>query len=116
MLTTEEKIKLLTQLRNGYPVAHEWEQDYPYDIEIRRKADEFIKELQGPDLKDFDAKNIMMTVKYWPEDGESGSPKIVQDVTSIKRDGRTGDFIIGTIFDDIRIPCKKFETVIEVGA
>lgn len=67
-------------------------------------------------MADFNRENIMMTVKYWPEDGESGSPKIVQDVTSIKRDGRTGDFIIGTIFEDLTIPCKKFETIIEVGA
>ena len=50
MLTTEEKIQLLTQLRNGYPVAHEWEQDYPYDVELCRKADEFIKELKNETL------------------------------------------------------------------
>lgn len=69
--------------------------------------------------KPFDAKNMMMSVKYWP-DGESedeeGNPRIVQDVTSVKRDPRSGEFVIGTIFDDIRIPCKKYDTVIEVGA
>lgn len=69
------------------------------------------------DMKDFDAKNMMMTVKYWP-DGlgeESGEPRFIQDVTSIKRDPRTGEFVIGTIFDEIRIPYKKFETIIEVS-
>ena len=71
--------------------------------------------LKGPDLKDFDSNNLMMTVKYWPDTEENESPQIVQNVTSIKRDGKTGDFIIGTIFDDIRIHCKKYETVIEVG-
>lgn len=68
-------------------------------------------------MDNFDAKNIMMTVKYWPEgEDESGSPQIIQDVTSIKRDPKTGNFIISTIFEDLTIPCKKFETVIEVGA
>lgn len=69
------------------------------------------------DMKDFDAKNMMMTVKYWPDgpDEESGEPRFIQDVTSIKRDPRTGEFVIGTIFDEIRIPYKKFETVIEVS-
>jgi hypothetical protein len=65
-------------------------------------------------MADFNRENIMMTVKYWPED--KGSPEIIQDVTSIKRDPKTGNFIIGTIFEDLTIPCKKFETVIEVGA
>lgn len=69
-------------------------------------------------MKDFDAKNMMMTVKYWP-DGENeddgGSPQLIKDVTSIKRDPRTGEFVIGTIFDEIRIPYKKFETIIEVS-
>lgn len=69
------------------------------------------------DMKDFDAKNMMMTVKYWPDgpDEESGEPRFIQDVTSIKRDPRTGEFVIGTIFDEIRIPYKKFETIIEVS-
>ena len=57
--------------------------------------------------------NSMMTVKYWPEG--KGSPEIVKNVTSIKKDPETGDFIIGTIFEDIKVPCKKFETVIEVS-
>ena len=47
MLTTEEKIKILIRLRNGYPTSHEWEQDYPYDMELIRQADEFIKELEN---------------------------------------------------------------------
>jgi hypothetical protein len=69
------------------------------------------------DKKDFDAKNMMMTVKYWPDgpEEESGEPQFITDVTSIKRDPKTGEFVIGTIFDDIRIPYKKFETVIEVS-
>lgn len=69
------------------------------------------------DMKDFDAKNMMMTVKYWPvgPDEESGEPRFIQDVTSIKRDLRTGEFVIGTIFDEIRIPYKKFETIIGVS-
>lgn len=69
------------------------------------------------DKKGFDAKNMMMTVKYWPDgpEEESGEPQFIQDVTSIKRDPKTGEFVIGTIFDDIRIPYKKFETVIEVS-
>lgn len=69
--------------------------------------------------KDFNAKNMMMSVKYWPDgenEDEGGSPQIVQDVTSVKRDPLTGEFVIGTIFEDIRIPCKKYDTVIEVGA
>ena len=68
-------------------------------------------------MKDFDAKNMMMTVKSWPvgPDEESGEPRFIQDVTSIKRDPRTGEFVIGTIFDEIRIPYKKFETIIEVS-
>lgn len=68
-------------------------------------------------MKDFDAKNMMMTVKYWSDgpDEESGEPRFIQDVTSIKRDPRTGEFVIGTIFDEIRIPYKKFETIIEVS-
>jgi hypothetical protein len=58
-----------------------------------------------------------MTVKYWPEgEDESGSPQIIQDVTSIKRDPMNGDFIIENIFETFHIPCKKFEIVIEVGA
>ena len=67
--------------------------------------------------KDFDAKNMIMTVKYWPDgsDEESGEPRFIQDVTSIKRDPKTGEFIIGTVFDEIRIPYKKFETIIEVS-
>lgn len=69
-------------------------------------------------MKSFDAKNMMMTVKYWP-DGENetdgGSPRLIKDVTSIKRDSRTGEFIIDTVFDEIRIPYKKFETIIEVS-
>lgn len=81
----------------------------------------YVKLLTGEDkdkdMKDFDAKNMMMTVKYWPDgpDEESGEPRFIQDVTSIKRDPRTGEFVIGTIFDEIRIPYKKFETVIEVS-
>lgn len=69
-------------------------------------------------MEDFDPHNLMMTVKYWPDeaDEESGEPRFITDVTSIKRDPKTGEFVIGTIFDEIRIPCKKFETVIEVGA
>ena len=68
-------------------------------------------------MEDFDPHNMMMTVKYWPDgDEESGEPKFVTDVTSIKRDPKTGEFIIGTIFDEFRIPCKKFDTIIEVGA
>lgn len=69
-------------------------------------------------MKDFDAKNMMMTVKYWPDEGnenDGGSPRLIKDVTSIKRDPRTGEFIIDTVFDEIRIPYKKFETVIEVS-
>ena len=64
-------------------------------------------------MEGFNRENIMMTVKYWPED--KGSSEIIQNVTSIKRDPKTGNFIIGTIFEDFTIPCKKFETVIEVG-
>jgi len=47
MLTTEEKIKILTQLRNGYPISHEWEEDYPYDEELMLQTDKFIKELEN---------------------------------------------------------------------
>ena len=68
--------------------------------------------------KDFDAKNMMMTVKYWPDgenEDEGGSLRFIQDVTSIKRDPKTGEFVIGTVFDEIRIPYKKFETIIEVS-
>lgn len=69
------------------------------------------------DMENFDAKNMMMTVKYWPDGPgeEGGEPRFIQDATSIKRDPRTGEFVIGTVFDEIRIPCKKFETVIEVS-
>ena len=89
---------------------------FPWFKKIEELAAEREEYLRGPglDLKDFDSKNLMMSVKYWPED--SGSPEIVQNVTSIQRDGKTGDFIIGTIFDDIRVHCDKFETVMEVGA
>lgn len=68
-------------------------------------------------MENFDIKNMMMTVKYWPDGPgeEDGEPRFIQDVTSIKRDPRTGEFVIGTVFDEIRIPCKKFETVIEVS-
>jgi len=68
--------------------------------------------------KDFDAKNMIMAVKYWPDgekEDEGGGPRFIQDVTSIKRDPKTGEFIIGTVFDEIRIPYKKFETIIEVS-
>lgn len=69
-------------------------------------------------MENFDPQNIMMTVKYWPDgaDEESGEPKFVTDVTSIKHDPKTGEFIIGTIFEEFRIPCKKFDTILEVGA
>jgi hypothetical protein len=56
------------------------------------------------------AKSVM-TVKYWVE----GEPKLVQAVTAIRWDSKTGEFIIDTIFDEIRIPYKKFETVLEVS-
>lgn len=74
--------------------------------------------LEKEDMKDFDAKNMMMTVKYWPDEGNEDDregPQIIKDVTSIKRDPRSGEFIIDTVFDEIRIPYKKFETVIEMS-
>lgn len=46
-MTIEEKIKILTQLRNGYPISHKWEQDYPYDKELMLQTDKFIKELEN---------------------------------------------------------------------
>lgn len=61
-------------------------------------------------MKDSAAKS-MMTVKYWVE----GEPKIIQAVTSVRRDSKTGEFVIDTIFDEIRIPYEKFETVLEVS-
>ena len=64
------------------------------------------------DMKNFDTKNMTMTVKYWSDEGSS---QLIKDVTSIKCDPRTSEFIIDTVFDEIRIPYKKFETVIEVS-
>ena len=51
MLTTEEKIKILIQLRNVYPISHEWEQDYPYDKELMLQTDKFIKELKNEERR-----------------------------------------------------------------
>lgn len=58
--------------------------------------------LKKDDMENFDAKNMMMTVKYWPDGPgeESGEPRFIQDVTSIKRDPRTGEFVIGTVFTE----------------
>ena len=61
---------------------------FPWFKKINELVAEREEYLRGPglDLKDFDSKNLMMSVKYWPED--SGSPEIVQNVTSIQRDGK----------------------------
>lgn len=103
-------VAMPTETKNDLSARFPW---FKKIEELASKREEY---LRGPglDLKDFDSNNLMMSVKYWPED--NGSPEIVQNVTSIQRDGKTGDFIIGTIFDDIRVHCVKFETVMEVGA
>ena len=45
-LSTEEKIKLIDQLKRSMAPSNEWDQDYPYDQELKRKAEQFIEELQ----------------------------------------------------------------------
>ena len=89
----------------------------PFNVTLEVAKEKIAKPEESS--KPFDANNMMMSVKYWPDgenEDEGGSPRIVQDVTSVKRDPRSGEFVIGTIFEDIRIPCKKYDTVIEVGA
>ena len=46
-LTTEEKIKLIDQLKRSMAPSNEWDQDYPYDQELKRKAEQFIEELKN---------------------------------------------------------------------
>lgn len=46
-LSTEEKIKLIDQLKRSMSPSNVWDQDYPYDQELKRKADQFIEELQN---------------------------------------------------------------------
>lgn len=46
-LSTEEKIKLIDQLKRSMAPSNEWDQDYPYDQELKRKAEQFIEELKN---------------------------------------------------------------------
>lgn len=103
-------VALPTETKNDLSARFPW---FKKIKELAAEREEYLRG-PGPDLKDFNSNNLMMTVKYWPENSEN--PEIIQNVTSIQRDGKTGDFVIGTIFDDIRIRCDKFETVMEVGA
>ena len=110
-----EKDILPTQCNGNVSCYSEHVQIYNWLKELKGYKEQIANRKQ----KDFNAKDMMMSVKYWPDgdnEDEGGSPRIVQNVVSVKRDPRTGEFVIGTIFDDIRIPCKKYETVIEVGA
>lgn len=110
-----EKDILPTQCNGNVSCYNEHVQLYNWLKELKGYKEQIANRKQ----KAFDAKNMMMSVKYWPDgenEDEGGSPRIVQDVTSVKRDPRSGEFVIGTIFEDIRIPCKKYDTVIEVGA
>ena len=45
----------------------------------------------------------------------AGNSKVIQNVTLIQQDGKTGDFIISIIIDDICVYCNKFEVITEVG-
>lgn len=110
-----EKDILPTQCNGNTSCYNEHLQLYNWLKELKGYKEQIANRKQ----KDFDAKNMMMSVKYWPDgenEDEGGSPQIVQDVVSVKRDPRSGEFVIGTIFEDIRIPCKKYDTVIEVSA
>ena len=64
---------------------------FPWFKKIKELAAEREEYLRGPglDLKDFNSNNLMMTVKYWPENSEN--PEIIQNVTSIQRDGKTDE-------------------------
>ena len=46
-LSTEEKIKIIDQLKRSMSPSNEWDQDYPYDQELKRKAEQFIEELKN---------------------------------------------------------------------
>lgn len=46
-LSTEEKIKLIDRLKRSMSPCNEWDQDYPYDQELKRKAEQFIEELKN---------------------------------------------------------------------
>ncbi len=110
-----EKDILPTQCNWNVSCYNEHVQLYNWLKELKGYKEQIANRKQ----KEFNAKDMMMSVKYWPDgdnEDEGGSPRIVQNVVSVKRDPRSGEFVIGTIFDDIRIPCKKYETVIEVGA
>ncbi len=46
-LTTEEKIQLIDKLKHSMAPCNEWDQDYPDDQALKRKADLFIEELKN---------------------------------------------------------------------
>lgn len=46
-LSTEEKIQILDKLKRAIAPCSEWDPDYPDDLELERKAEQFIEELQN---------------------------------------------------------------------
>lgn len=45
-LSTEEKIQILDKLKRAIAPCSEWDPDYPDDLELERKTEQFIEELQ----------------------------------------------------------------------
>ena len=46
-LSTEEKIQILDKLKRAIAPCSEWDSDYPDDLELERKTEQFIEELQN---------------------------------------------------------------------
>lgn len=46
-LSTEEKIQILDKLKRAIAPCSEWDPDYPDDLELERKAEQFIEELKN---------------------------------------------------------------------
>lgn len=46
-LSTEEKIQILDKLKRAISPCSEWDPDYPDDLELERKTEQFIEELQN---------------------------------------------------------------------
>lgn len=53
------------------------------------------------------------SIKLW-KDENAGQPELIQQVMEIRRDKENGDFIIETVFEDIRVPYND-ELKIEVN-
>lgn len=57
-LSTEEKIQILDKLKKAIGPCSEWDPDYPDDLELERKAEQFIEELKNE-------KNLYEVIFYY---------------------------------------------------